>query len=268
MKASLTALHKIFPYPKGNYSIDDCDDIKEIIIRYTSQDLTPRTIKGHKKERLIEPVYAPLADALYKYMRSAENFGETEFDTWHRKVCEQFQNNFNSSCESSARLPYGKAQKIVNMTFKNLLGCNGADQHLDKFTHCHMPLDSYTLDGWFKSDVIGWFNSQEENKKEKRKKGDIPPWSNLDFNTYAWIQKQIRNYLKSAKHIYQGEDGHPLTPFQAEFYIWPEQKWLRVAKGLSAQDILKDSFPAYKNEELAQMAQQFADMAKCLKKFE
>jgi len=73
-----------------------------------------------------------------------------------------------------------------------------------------MPLDSYTLDDWFKEDVLVWYNIQ--NPSDKKTKGAIPSWSNLDQSTYVWIQDKIRKYLMDSKHNYRDNDGNPLTP--------------------------------------------------------
>lgn len=266
MKTDLPTLRRIFGYPKGNYSIERPEDFETIIIKHTSQDLTPRTMKGHNKQLLIDPVYKPLAKTLYEYIHNNSQLTEATFDTWHKEVCENFQKDFDAACKLATPLPFGKAQKIVNMTFKNLLCCAGSEQYLDRFIYCHMPLDSYTLDGWFKSDVLDWYNSQNPKDKQ-RKRGEIPSWSNLGQPMYTWIQKQIRGYLMQPKHIYHDDSGKPLTALQAEFYIWSEQKWFRATRDLPEQDILQKTFPLYPNKKLAQMAQQFADMAERLKNF-
>ena len=264
MKSDLKTLRGIFGNPKGDYSVDNLGDVEDIIIKYTSQDLTPRTMKGHNKQLLIEPAYKPLAKLIFDFIHGEGELDEQSFDKWHADTCKKFQKWFNVSSGMPVPLPYGKAQKIVNMTFKNLLCCSHAEKYLGRFVYCHMPLDSYTLDDWFKGDVLKWY---QDETHEKVTKGWIPSWSNLDYSNYIWIQDQIRQYLKNADHIYRDEDGKALTPLQAEFYIWPEQKWLRSTKGLFDQDILKDVYPKYHHEALAKQAKEFLEKAEKLKKF-
>ena len=158
---------------------------------------------------------------------------QAEFDTWHHETCELFLDVLNGEGDFLAytkvytSLQYGKAQKIVNMMFKHLYCLNGADAYAAHFEHCHMVLDNFTLE-WFKQDL-----------GEKR----IESWSNLvykkpsvDHDDYLFYQEKIRNYFLpavSAKHTYSG-----LTPFQAEFYIWPEIQWRMAAESLLRQNLL------------------------------
>lgn len=164
---------------------------------------------------------------------NATSRDQTAFDNWHNETCMMFLNvldgaeDFVKYTKVYNGLAYGKAQKIVNMMFKHLYCLNGADAYEDYFKYCHMVLDNFTLE-WFKREV-----------GEKR----IVSWSNLiykepfaDHNDYMFYQEKIRKYFMpttSSKHTYIG-----LTPFQAEFYIWPEIQWLLAAEGLLNQNLL------------------------------
>ena len=46
----------------------------------------------------------------------------------------------------------------------------------------------------------------------------------------------IREFFKNG-NVNNVHDG--LTPFQAEFYIWPEWQWKTAAKNLAEQDLIK-----------------------------
>ena len=155
-----------------------------------------------------------------------------DFDDWHNKSCEMFLNVLNGDGEYKdclkvyENLRYGKAQKIVNMMFKHLYCFENANAYADHFKHCHMVLDNFTLE-WFKRTL-----------NEKR----IDSWSNLvykkgsvDCNDYMFYQEKIRAYFSADntdEHTYKG-----LTPFQAEFYIWPETQWLLAAEALLSQHL-------------------------------
>lgn len=148
---------------------------------------------------------------------SAPFRNQAEFDEWHNKTCELFLNildgtgEFEKYTKAYTGLAYGKAQKIVNMMFKHLYCLAGADAYEDHFKHCHMVLDNFTLE---------WF-------KRKMGKKRIDSWSNLvykdsstDHNDYMFYQENVRTYFQktdSSNSEYKG-----LSPFQAEFYIWPE----------------------------------------------
>lgn len=160
---------------------------------------------------------------------------QTQFDDWHNETCELFlkildgTGEFQRYTKVYTGLAYGKAQKIVNMMFKHLYCLNGADAWENYFEHCHLVLDNFTLE-WFK-----------RNLKQKR----IESWSNLvyrktsvDHNDYLFYQEKIREHFlpkDSQTHTYAG-----LTPFQAEFYIWPEIQWRMAAEGLLNQKLLSN----------------------------
>ena len=167
---------------------------------------------------------------------------QTAFDNWHNETCEMFLNildgteSFVEYTKAYTGLAYGKAQKIVNMMFKHLYCLNGADAYQDYFKHCHMVLDNFTLE-WFKREV---------GKKR------IESWSNLiykdpfvDHNDYMFYQDKIREYFApttSSEHSYIG-----LTPFQAEFFIWPEIQWILAAEGLLNQNLLDNVMRSGRN---------------------
>ena len=147
----------------------------------------------------------------------ASSSDQTAFDGWHNKTCELFLHildgagDFEKYTKAYTGLAYGKAQKIVNMMFKHLYCLAGADAYEDHFRHCHMVLDNFTLE-WFKREV---------GKKR------IDSWSNLvyrdqsaDHNDYMFYQDNIRNHFRNADS--SNFEYKDLTPFQAEFYIWPE----------------------------------------------
>lgn len=173
-------------------------------------------------------------DRFVDYFKAAAP-DQSQFDHWHNKTCEQFleildgAKAYTNYTKAYTGLAYGKAQKIVNMMFKHLYCIDGADRYDDYFKHCHMVLDNFTLE-WFKR-TLG----------EKR----IDSWSNLiykdpsvDHNDYMFYQAKIRQYFlptNSQKHTYAG-----LTPFQAEFYIWPEIQWQMATADLINQNLLAD----------------------------
>lgn len=138
---------------------------------------------------------------------SPEN--QEEFNKWHHETCKLFLDTLKDDYEN---LCYGKAQKIINMMFKHLYCLNGAEEY-DKqgyFQYCHLTLDSFTLE-WFHRNVV---------KKEK-----VGIWSNLRYDESKTEYENYTYYVYKIKEYYDNnkiENG--LTPFQFEFYMWPDMQ--------------------------------------------
>ena len=145
-----------------------------------------------------------------EYFQDNSPKAKDAFDYCHNEMCDLFLNTLTSDYED---LSYGKAQKIVNMMFKHLYCLNGSKEYDDRgyFKHCHLTLDSFTLE-WFKRNVV--------------KGGKVGTWSNLEYkgnnhNAYTYYLEKIDTYFKK-KEI--KEKYNNLTPFQFEFYMWPEMQ--------------------------------------------
>lgn len=133
-----------------------------------------------------------------KFLDYIEN-GCKNFNDWHNKLCTEFLQKFTPvlndyGYQGEESLKYGKAQKIVNMTFKYLYCFDDARENEEKFSKCHMPIDSY---------ILKWYNGISNEKYNGT-------WSDMDEPTYKDVQKKISDVLKKYK------------PFLAEFYIWAE----------------------------------------------
>lgn len=192
-------------------------DAYKIAIRRAILDLTVRTLK---------PRYADSSDKLkmdllntgnpdsflmhIKNYFNASVLSQEDFDDWHEKRCiqilEKIQRYYTNS--NGSPVNYGKAQKIVNITFKGCYCLNGVNEAY--FAHCHMALDSFTLT---------WYN---RNNRENPIKTN---WSNLNKSEYKDIVKGIR------------EMDDPvflnLTPLQKEFLIWPLEIMLSTVKSVN-----------------------------------
>ena len=119
------------------------------------KDFTPRTEKREEsvsfaaKDMLEELEKSDTHIELEPYSKKFLDFfdekekNEKEFDDWHEKICEDFLKRFRLKDNK-----YGKAQKVINMTFKYIYCLEGAKEREDYFRFCHMPLDSITLE-WF-----------------------------------------------------------------------------------------------------------------------
>lgn len=214
------------------------------------------------------------------------NATQDAFDAWHKEMCEEFLAVIGPKYQSG--LKYGKAQKIVNMTFKNAycLQHNGIkeDKFEKYFEHCHMPLDSITLE-WFKRTQT-WLKDYCKNGHSKGSCDFLckylpESWSNMKSDDsgnrygYETIQKKIRDYLKeyaaeniATKHL------KGCTPLQAEFFVWKYMQLELAAEGvynqfLSFEDLdnteRKTKKAEYRNKTINE---KIADLQKKLKNIE
>ena len=179
---------------------------------------------------------------------------ETSFDQWHKEMCEEFLAVIEPKYQDG--LKYGKAQKIVNMTFKNAycLQHNGIkeDKFEKYFEHCHMPLDSIILE-WVKRTQAWLCSKDAENNDCKKKKAEtlcstrIPSWSKMNYEEcpgfltsdgkpyygYKDIQNAIFEYFN--KYVEKNTATKHLkgcTPLQAEFFVWKNIQLELAAEGV------------------------------------
>ena len=144
---------------------------------------------------------------------------QSAFDNAHDKLCNAWIGSFD---DNSPLGTYGKAQKIVNMTFKYLY-CYADDILKERFKYCHMPLDSFTLE-WFKRNIqevdptkIGSWSKMEDEKSDTIK---IP--KNKEKYYYPFYVKKIVEFINNINQGKPEEDK--LTPLQLEFIIWPQMQ--------------------------------------------
>ena len=221
---------------------------------------------------------------------------ETSFDQWHKEMCEEFLAVIEPKYQDG--LKYGKAQKIVNMTFKNAycLQHNGIkeDKFEKYFEHCHMPLDSIILE-WVKRTQAWLCSKDAENNDCKKKKAEtlcstrIPSWSKMNYEEcpgfltsdgkpyygYKDIQNAIFEYFN--KYVEKNTATKHLkgcTPLQAEFFVWKYMQLELAAEGvynqfLSFEDLdnteRKTNKAEYRNKTINE---KIADLQKKLENIE
>ena len=184
------------------YSLDDynlfCQGIDEYIVPSVIKDLQFRVPGMGVNSNNARPL-KDIKDDFASYVK--EKFwdyfnGKISFNQFHDKACNDMIEIFSKRYNN---VTYGKAQKAVNMIFKYFYCFDYADspQYENKFSDCHMPLDSKILE-WFRKDID---NSQNT------------PWSYLNKDEYDKIQECIN------KHIGAKYNGG-YTVLQAEFVIW------------------------------------------------
>ena len=205
----------------------DKSGIKESLSRALN-DFTPRTEEIKEKitrDKMLEKLEeCGFLAAFEKHFEDSAK-SQYDFDDWHHEMCEKFLACFNN--KNFNNLKYGKAQKIVNMTFKNIYCLRDAESKEDYFKYCHMPLDSLTLE-WV-------YRKVKPTNGAKYTRNNIPAWSKLCYDSskenasilsYKSIQEDIR------KHF---ENSTEWTPLTAEFVIWPQIQLELAAEGLFNQ---------------------------------
>lgn len=219
-----TFFSKQFPVDSTNpkcepcrLSIENKDNVR-LAVNKAYLDMTPRTIRTQedKEKQSIDQtkkdiVLNNFAEEIKKYIMG-RNY--SDFDNQHKRISENFREKFNEVLAASnhIEIKYGKAQKIVNMTFKYLYCFDDAEDYIEFFEKCHMAIDSY---------IIEWYNNNVAKSENVNKIKEV--WSNLTYDDYNSIQDNIKKYISDNKDY--GE-----TPFYAEFIIWQEEKAKAVKK--------------------------------------
>lgn len=215
------------------------------------KDFTPRTEKRKNKDSfgakdMLEELeksdshkkLEPYSKKFLDFFNEKEK-NEKEFDDWHKDICIDFLRRFDSKYEKfDQNNKYGKAQKVINMTFKYIYCLEGAKEREDYFRFCHMPLDSITLEWFYRLGKKGVkITISNRGNKEERICKNYPAWSNLGKDSYEDengksiygyidIQNTIRKYL---------ENNTELTPLKAEFIIWSQMQLAMAEEGLFSQ---------------------------------
>lgn len=196
-----------------------------VVLAYNDAKRTLSGIgKSEEKKNKKDTAISCIVEKLYEYFSNPVS----DFEKVHDDLCSIWCNMFDGSDLDK----YGKAQKIINMTFKYLFCCKDAQKdYLDYFENCHMTLDSYTL-AWYK-------------RKDNQDKKDYT-WSKLGEKDYKKIQKNIREYLANDNSFTISipdlgsfpSKGLPKQPFLAEFIIWEGEKifesYKTLVKGIKA----------------------------------
>lgn len=112
-------------------------------------------------------------------------------------------------------IKYGKAQKIVNMTCKYLMLFSDASDYQKVFQQCEMPLDSKILE-YYNNTIVTSLNKSKNSKIQRCNTA----WSNLEYDEYKDIQKNIKEFCESNKNTDLNLTGFPLID---EFTIWKNQ---------------------------------------------
>ena len=189
----------------------DCSIAIEIAVSWAYND-AKRTMHGITKDDREEAEDAIVKEFKAYFTNPAPC--EKKFKESDIRRCNAQINSFE---DGSSLGTYGKAQKIVNMTFKYLYCCTNIDNFENHFKYCHMPLDSFTLE-WCKRNIqeidpnkIGSWSKMKDEKSDTYKES-----KNIEKYSYHYYVARIRDYVAINKI--------ELTPLQLEFIIWPKMQ--------------------------------------------
>lgn len=218
--------------PREELSVTKLEDVL-LAVRKAYADMSVRTIKGFGKvkDEKKEELRKNFANKFIETFCKAEApLTQEAFDARHQEVCDDFLTKLNKLCtDCGVEEPpcYGKAQKIVNMTFKYLYLFEKNEPIQPLFAFCHMPLDSSI------------FKYLKEKFKEHGLDAKLfeTAWSKLDAGQYREIQTAIREYCQEYSSDYTNvanvadvADEYAKLPFYAEFQIWEEMRREKQAK--------------------------------------
>lgn len=156
-----------------------------------------RRANGHTNEVKVKSV-----KWLYDHFTKNSPFGiksQADFDTWHNDTCTGYCDYMLAQTfPKKFDITYGRAQKVLNMTFKYLYCTASYQAEVEKIVeYLHMTLDSYTL-RWYKDAIV--ITTPGLNA------GDISNWSKMNESApkhqYIDIQNRIRDFLR-IKPIYE-----------------------------------------------------------------
>jgi len=220
---------KVCPGDSVFISVVDKGDVM-LALKKAYFDMSPRTFKNKSKENKSKidqkekrKLLEKLANKFVEFFKDPIHKDQPQFDDWHKKICEFFIERYKEILVKSGKIEdqatFGKAQKIINMTFKYLYCFDDAEKYIEKFEHCHMPLDHYILD-WFRDKYNEGKKGQEKLTKTVVGK-KLPSWSDLKYKKenqddfvpqYEEIQKEIRSKL-AGKNV-----------LESEFLIWYNER--------------------------------------------
>ena len=220
---------------------NDNDGKIETAIKNALNDFTFRTTKKNDDidfkgvEGLYQKLNKDNALVIIFENYDKKNYGNDDaFDEWHNKTCEYVMSVLKTLYKD---IHYGKAQKIVNMTFKYLY-CLVDENKRSYFDYCHIPLDSVILDWiWSQNEIM-----KEPYKEILKKKNGLPErlqhgyfdsWSNLEYESndrFLTSDNKHYSYMFYQKLIRELCEGKGITPLQLEFLVWPQYQWERAAK--------------------------------------
>lgn len=228
-------LKKDFYKNLENYAISNRDYYDENggkkAINAAFKDFSSRTLRKidpdvnvSVDEELRKEALKYLSAKFEEYFKAPEK-NRKDFNTWHEQCCKEFQTKYNKALEGKYhKIKYGKAQKIVNMTFKYLFCYVDADSYIGHFRYCHMPLDSFTLT-WYRREAKKCLQQKGELwYQDNKNRADNLTWSDMGEEEYIKIQEDISKILVDYKVKIGNQEISFKNLLEAEFFVWKNER--------------------------------------------
>ncbi len=216
-------------------------EVIDTAVNHACIDMMPRTLRVKRESGVKIPekggqyfktaMREELSPKIINYFEADFPNSEKEFDEWHYCICTKILKVIRQHYDAreNKKPQYGKAQKILNMTFKYLY-CFAEENDSTKcntyFKYCHMPIDSIML-GWIEKRVKeDHFDDFEESKVQywsnmdyKKPEGEIDPEKDGEFDSEGKY-----TYNKICKEARELSYAEGITPLMADFLYWEELK--------------------------------------------
>lgn len=166
------------------------------------EDLAEKIAEMFKEEPFDGKSLNSKKEGLYKDFLEQFNAALSGINGEIEKICEKISAVYEEHKIDIDKVKFGKAQKIVNMTFKYLMLFDDAKEYKEVFRHCDMPIDGLILE---------YFKEKDPEIKFKNS------WSNLEEEDYKKLQKEIKKYCEN-------QEGWTKYPLYDEFTIWFEMQ--------------------------------------------
>ena len=171
--------------------------------------LVPEEIKGHRAS--VKTANCKfLQDWFEEYFEKKPLQRREAFDGMYLSFCFNFLNSFNNALGKKYFKTFGQVQMVTNTIFKYLYCL--LPEKKQWFTYCHMPLDSYTLNWYFR-------------QSQKGAAGET--WSDLTNRRYDEIEDEILSLIENGE--YSG-----LSALEASFIICIAEKNGDIFRNLRA----------------------------------
>ena len=224
------------------------DENNELLKRKKEWD---KKASHESTEKKNNPGREPLEQTAQEIKAYLEN-EDLIFD--HEKWCTDLIAEYEKYIKGG--ITYGQAQKIINMAFKYLYCIYDRNGRLenkkDKFSECHMPLDSFSLE-WFKRSFKSeWKNYLGEKEKSKLpdylfknsgelKADSISSWSSMhsvevvkEHDSYQRKKYPYEFYQNIIKKYCDEDLEKSISPLQLDFVVWT-----KMQKIMAAEDFIK-----------------------------
>lgn len=204
------------------------EDVLDFAVQKSYQDLQLRTIPGHGNvPNLKNHICEDVKESFESYFMKKAPETKEKFIEKHEELCDVFMKSMNHKLSEFGvkNVNYGKAQKIVNMTFKYLYCSDNPDFGKEYFKFCQLPLDQYSLE---------WVRRISKELKLEKGHIDKDSWGKIQYDQD--IDRKQYSYKKYRDCLYEYVEMKKLewSLLELDIVIWP-----MIKKIISVENFIK-----------------------------